>query len=155
MFNNIAFSSIKHILSFIFDPCNTVNYSLSSIKRVAYRLNFSQHGLIVLRRIALFFLDSASTEKKCVPKTKIVDVKVYGLALSTSADNTSNWCNPCTSVKRCWLFAPSLSVTDTPRFIMKLQANNKNYSGSPLSNNTILNSLRSYFSNVRSLHHFI
>ena len=54
---------------------------------------------------------------KLWPKPKIIDVKVYGLALYTSADKTSNWYNPCTSVQSYGIFAPALSVTDTSIFI--------------------------------------
>ena len=142
LFNKISFISVTQQNSLIFSLGNTSNYSLSSIKRAAWLINFKPRSFLIPWRIAQFFLDSALTGKKYVPKPKIIYANFSGISLPTSAYNVLNWHNtyPRTRVWRYWLFAPALRLSDASRVMFKFQINNKNSPGLPLSNKAILNS---------------
>ena len=86
-----------------------------------------------------------------------MDINFSGLVLTYSSENVSNLCNgsPCTSVRSYWIFTPDTIVPDTLRFTLKFLMNNKNSSGSPLSNKAIINSLRYDICDFGSLHNLI
>ena len=133
-----------HLTSFITCLCPREHWKI--IVEINHMISvasyFKPRGFLILQRIAHFCFDSELTGGKYKPKNKIMYLKFSEIVLLTSAGNMSNWRKtyPNNSLQRYWIFALATSVTGASGFRMKFMMNNKNSSGSPLSNKAILNS---------------
>ena len=79
------------------------------------------------------------------------------VVIPTSPYNVLNWYNYSLhiSTRRYWIFAVATRISDASRVMLKFLMNDKNSSGSLLSNKAILNSYRSNFFYVGSLRSLI